>query len=69
MPNDTPVPVQETTSREALSDTRATVAGYREVTLVGELSSARTALAAAGIEADLPGAVDEVTGAARELFG
>ncbi len=56
-------------SREALVDLRATVAGYREVSLVGELSSARTALAAAGIEADLPGAVDDVPGESRELFG
>ena len=48
---------------------RATVAGYREVTLAAELSSARAALDAAGIAADLPGAVDEVPGERRELFG
>ncbi len=59
----------ERLTREALADVRSTVAGVREVTLVGELSAARTALVAAGIEPDLPGAVDEVPGARREVFG
>ena len=44
----------ERIARQALADVRAAAAGYREVTLAGELASARTALAAAGIEADLP---------------
>jgi len=59
----------ERLAREALADVRATVAGYREVTLAVELSSARSALDAAGIEAELPGALDEVPGDRRELFG
>jgi two-component system sensor histidine kinase DesK len=59
----------ERLAREALADVRSTVAGYREVTLAVELSSARSALDAAGIEAELPGALDEVPGERRELFG
>jgi two-component system sensor histidine kinase DesK len=59
----------ERLSREALADVRATVAGYRGVTLAAEISSARSALAAAGVHADLPGAVDDVPGERRELFG
>jgi two-component system sensor histidine kinase DesK len=59
----------ERLAREALADVRATVAGYREVTLAAEVSSARSTLEAAGIAAELPGAVDEVPGERRELFG
>ncbi|MEO6822992.1 MAG: histidine kinase [Candidatus Nanopelagicales bacterium] len=59
----------ERLAREALADVRSTAAGVREVSLVGELSSARTALLAAGIEPDLPGAVDDVPGELRELYG
>ena len=59
----------ERLSREALADVRATVAGYRGVTLAAEISSARSALDAAGVHADLPGAVDDVPGERRELFG
>ena len=59
----------ERLSREALADVRATIGGYREVTLAGELVNARSALEAAGIQADLPGAVDDVPGERRELFG
>ncbi len=44
----------ERIAREALADVRAAAAGYREVTLAGELASARTALTAAGIQPDLP---------------
>ena len=40
----------ERIARQALADVRAAAGGYREVTLDGELASARTALAAAGIE-------------------
>ncbi len=60
----------ERIARQALADVRSAAAGYREVTLCGELASARTALAAAGIEADLPD--DEISGIPRprqELFG
>ncbi len=59
----------ERLSREALVDVRATVAGYREVTLAAEISSARSALDAAGVHAELPSAVDDVPGERRELFG
>ncbi len=48
---------------------RATIGGFREVTLSRELVNARSALTAAGITPDLPGAVDEVPGERRELFG
>ena len=53
-------PTWKRLAREALADVRDAVSGYREVSLAGELASARTALAAAGIEAELPTAVDEV---------
>lgn len=59
----------ERLAREALADVRATVAGYRGVTLAAEISAARAALDAAGVSAELPGAVDEVPGERRELFG
>ncbi|MEV0318781.1 sensor histidine kinase [Streptomyces sp. NPDC050658] len=44
----------EQVSRQALVDVREAVSGYRRRTLAGELAGARTALAAAGIEADVP---------------
>ena len=60
----------ERIARQALADVRAAAAGYREVTLAGELASARTALAAAGIEADLPGqGVSGIPQPWQELFG
>jgi len=58
----------ERLSRDALSDVRRAVEGYRELTLPGELSRARTALSAAGIEARLPSASDDVLTELRELF-
>jgi two-component system sensor histidine kinase DesK len=59
----------ETIARSALSDVRAAVSGYREVTLAAELATGREVLRAAGIDAQLPGAVDAVDPANRELFG
>jgi two-component system sensor histidine kinase DesK len=61
----------ERLAREALSDVRRTVGAYRETTLEGELASARAALSAAGVSADLPApvAVEQVPPARRELFG
>ena len=59
----------EQLSRRTLVEVRAAVAGYREVTLAGELASAREVLRAAGIEARLPGAVDAVDADAVEPFG
>ncbi len=44
----------EKVSRQALVDVREAVSGYRRPTLATELAGARTALAAAGIAADLP---------------
>jgi two-component system sensor histidine kinase DesK len=58
----------ERLSRDALADVRRAVEGYRELTLPGELARARTALAAAQIEAVVPGATDEVPTELRELF-
>ena len=58
----------ERLSRDALSDVRRAVEGYRELTLPGELARARTALAAAEIDADLPNSTEEVPSEVRELF-
>ena len=58
----------ESLARAALADVRAAVAGYRELSLAGELVSARAALQAAEIKADLPTTVDEVPEENRELF-
>jgi two-component system sensor histidine kinase DesK len=59
----------ERLAREALADVRATVAAYREVTLATELASAKVALDAAGVEADLPASVRDVPPLTSELFG
>jgi two-component system, NarL family, sensor histidine kinase DesK len=40
----------ERLAREALHDVRGTVSGYRDVSLAGEIATARAVLAAAGIE-------------------
>ncbi|MEV0286147.1 sensor histidine kinase [Kribbella sp. NPDC050820] len=58
----------ESLARAALADVRAAVAGYRELSLAGELVSARAALRAAEIRAELPTTVDEVPEENRELF-
>ncbi len=59
----------EELSRRALSEVRAAVASYRDVTLAGELATGRELLRAAGIAADLPRAVDIVDLRHQELFG
>ncbi|WP_197038676.1 sensor histidine kinase [Herbidospora cretacea] len=59
----------ERLSRQALADVRATVSGYRVVTLSGELAGAREALRAAGLTASLPSAVDDVHPDLHEVFG
>jgi two-component system sensor histidine kinase DesK len=59
----------ERLAREALSDVRATAAGYRDVSLAGELAVARSVLQAAGIRAVLPTAVDDVSPQGRQVFG
>jgi len=58
----------ESLARAALADVRAAVAGYRELSLAGELVSARAALQAAEIKPELPTTVDEVPEETRELF-
>ncbi len=58
----------ESLARAALADVRAAVAGYRELSLAGELVSARTALQAAEIKPDLPTTMDVVPEENRELF-
>ena len=50
----------EQLSRRALADIRATVSNQRRMSLTAELVTARSALRAADIEADLPQAVDDV---------
>lgn len=59
----------ESLARRTLGDVRAAVAGHREVTLAGELATAREVLRAAGITAELPASVDIVDPARSELFG
>ncbi|WP_219105658.1 sensor histidine kinase [Austwickia sp. TVS 96-490-7B] len=58
----------EILARAALSDVRATVNNYREVSLSAELVQARKALTDAGIRARLPGVVDDVHPDLRDLF-
>ncbi|MFI6364319.1 sensor histidine kinase [Nocardia sp. NPDC050630] len=57
----------ERLAREALAGVRDTVGGLREVSLRGELATARTALAAADIDARLPDSVPDTRHS--ELFG
>jgi two-component system sensor histidine kinase DesK len=59
----------EKLARESLADTRNAVAGYREVRLATELATAKEVLAAAGIQAELPGVVDDVPAELAGLFG
>jgi two-component system, NarL family, sensor histidine kinase DesK len=59
----------ETLARQALTEVRAAVTSYRQVTLAGELATGRHLLRAAGITADLPRAVDNVDPTCQELFG
>lgn len=58
----------ERLSRDALSDVRRAVEGYRELTLPGEITRARSALNAAQIGSELPGSVDAVPSDLREVF-
>ncbi|MFJ7275616.1 sensor histidine kinase [Kitasatospora sp. NPDC098663] len=59
----------ESLSRQALTDVRAAVTGYRDVTLAGELARGRELLRAAGVVADLPTSTDPVATQDGELFG
>ncbi|MET0424024.1 MAG: histidine kinase [Actinoplanes sp.] len=58
----------ESLARDALADVRATAMGVRGISLPGEIAAAREALAAANVEAVLPGAADDVPTGNRELF-
>ncbi len=58
----------ERLSRQALTEIRATVSGYRRPSLAAELAGAHEALRAADIDAVLPQAVDEVAEELREPF-
>jgi two-component system sensor histidine kinase DesK len=59
----------EELSRRTMSEVRAAVSGYRDVTLAGEIATARGVLDAAGIQAELPGAIDLVDTDAVVPFG
>ncbi|MDZ5443927.1 sensor histidine kinase [Micromonospora sp. 4G57] len=59
----------ERLARQALADVRGTVGAYRGMSLAGELAGARSALAAAGIAAELPDAAPELPAERDELFG
>jgi two-component system sensor histidine kinase DesK len=55
-------------ARDALADVRSTALGVRGISLPGEIAAAKEALAAANVDAELPGAADEVPTRLRELF-
>lgn len=59
----------EELSRQALTDVRAAVSTYRDVTLAGELARGGELLRAAGVVADLPTATDVVEPEYQELLG
>jgi len=58
----------ERLSRQALTEIRATVSGYRRPSLAAELAGVHEALRAADITAVLPQAVDDVADELREPF-
>lgn len=59
----------EKLARSTLGDVRAAVSAHRDVTLTGELATAREVLRAAGIIGELPASVAETEPALSELFG
>ncbi|MDT7725967.1 MAG: two-component system, NarL family, sensor histidine kinase DesK [Actinomycetota bacterium] len=59
----------EALTRSVLSDVRTTVSENREVSLSTELVGARAALQAAGIDAELPSAVDNLRPDLQRTFG
>jgi two-component system sensor histidine kinase DesK len=59
----------EKLSRRTLDDVRAAVSAHRDVTLTGELATAREVLRAARIVSELPASVAEADPALSELFG
>ncbi|GAA4560966.1 sensor histidine kinase [Pseudonocardia xishanensis] len=58
----------ERLGRQALADVRATVAANRVTSLAGEIAGMAEALRAAGIDADLPTAADDVPQDRRPVF-
>ena len=56
-------------SRSSLADVRAAIAGYRDVTLAGELASAARCCARPASQADLPAPSIDVDPSLHELFG
>jgi two-component system, NarL family, sensor histidine kinase DesK len=58
----------EQLGRQALTEVRSTVSANRVASLGRELAGAREALRAAGIEADLPAAVDDVPPDRQQVF-
>jgi two-component system, NarL family, sensor histidine kinase DesK len=58
----------EALARAALADLREAVAGFRGVTLEGELAVARTALAAGGVAVEVPSPASVVRPELRPLF-
>lgn len=58
----------EELARQAMTEVRATVSGYRTASLPAELVGARAALSAAEIAAELPRAVDNVAAGLQETF-
>jgi len=59
----------EQLTRRTLGDVRAAVAGHGDITLAGEIATAREVLRAAAIVSELPGSVDAVDADVVELFG
>ena len=57
----------ERLARDALADVRQAVAGFRDMSLPAELARARSSLASAGIEAELPNSTEAVPTRLREL--
>jgi two-component system sensor histidine kinase DesK len=58
----------ELLSRQALTEIRSTISGYRKASLAAELVGARMALQSAEITADLPRAIDDVHADLQEPF-
>jgi len=58
----------EELARQAMTEVRATVSGYRTASLAAELVGAGAVLQAAGIAAQLPAAVDNVAAGLQETF-
>ncbi len=59
----------ERLARQALTDVRAAVSGYRDVTVAGELAAGAELLRTVGITAQLPPSTEIVDPAHHELFG